>query len=162
MFFVFFFFFFQAEDGIRDKLVTGVQTCALPIWRRGACLGERLLAAAWTPVAHTLFVGCLLHVPLGGFQLRFIDVRPLSTRRTSVLAGPEEPRKHDQQHRDHGDDSHQTSRFFTNFAFSSMNLRRGSTSSPISVSNSCDASSASSIVTLSSVRLAGSMVVSRS
>src|SRR5712672_4780828 len=27
------FFFFQAEDGIRDKLVTGVQTCALPILR---------------------------------------------------------------------------------------------------------------------------------
>src|SRR6266404_7155323 len=27
-----FFFFFQAEDGIRDKLVTGVQTCALPIY----------------------------------------------------------------------------------------------------------------------------------
>src|SRR5205823_8960523 len=27
----FLFFFFQAEDGIRDKLVTGVQTCALPI-----------------------------------------------------------------------------------------------------------------------------------
>src|SRR5687767_15334850 len=26
-------FFFQAEDGIRDKLVTGVQTCALPILR---------------------------------------------------------------------------------------------------------------------------------
>src|SRR2546425_4082082 len=28
-----FFFFFQEEDGIRDKLVTGVQTCALPILR---------------------------------------------------------------------------------------------------------------------------------
>ena len=28
----FFFFFFQAEDGIRDWSVTGVQTCALPIW----------------------------------------------------------------------------------------------------------------------------------
>src|SRR5256885_3371765 len=28
-----FFFFFQAEDGIRDYKVTGVQTCALPIWR---------------------------------------------------------------------------------------------------------------------------------
>src|SRR5256885_10278043 len=27
------FFFFQAEDGIRDYKVTGVQTCALPIWR---------------------------------------------------------------------------------------------------------------------------------
>src|SRR5262249_58725471 len=26
------FFFFQAEDGIRDWSVTGVQTCALPIW----------------------------------------------------------------------------------------------------------------------------------
>ena len=25
------YFFFQAEDGIRDDLVTGVQTCALPI-----------------------------------------------------------------------------------------------------------------------------------
>src|SRR2546430_6687670 len=28
------FFFFQAEDGIRDLTVTGVQTCALPIYRR--------------------------------------------------------------------------------------------------------------------------------
>src|SRR4030043_414198 len=28
------FFFFQAEDGIRDVAVTGVQTCALPIWER--------------------------------------------------------------------------------------------------------------------------------
>src|SRR2546422_3297887 len=27
-----FFFFFQAEDGIRDVAVTGVQTCALPIY----------------------------------------------------------------------------------------------------------------------------------
>src|SRR5712675_3071425 len=27
----YFFFFFQAEDGIRDVAVTGVQTCALPI-----------------------------------------------------------------------------------------------------------------------------------
>src|SRR5438309_11473593 len=34
MFFVLFLyiFFFQAEDGIRDGTVTGVQTCALPIW----------------------------------------------------------------------------------------------------------------------------------
>src|SRR6266511_3968340 len=31
-----FFFFFQAEDGIRDFHVTGVQTCALPIARGGA------------------------------------------------------------------------------------------------------------------------------
>src|SRR6267378_1372363 len=38
------FFFFQAEDGIRDLYVTGVQTCALPIYcdiagRCGDCLG---------------------------------------------------------------------------------------------------------------------------
>src|SRR2546427_10386335 len=31
MYVFFFFFFFQAEDGIRDLTVTGVQTCALPI-----------------------------------------------------------------------------------------------------------------------------------
>src|SRR2546421_6566513 len=30
-----FFFFFQAEDGIRDLIVTGVQTCALPIYPGG-------------------------------------------------------------------------------------------------------------------------------
>src|SRR5207249_6026248 len=36
-----FFFFFQAEDGIRDRNVTGVQTCALPIWRR---------LAGWLPL----------------------------------------------------------------------------------------------------------------
>src|SRR2546427_8791118 len=30
---LFMFFFFQAEDGIRDLTVTGVQTCALPICR---------------------------------------------------------------------------------------------------------------------------------
>src|SRR5438309_7907748 len=37
-------FFFQAEDGIRGGTVTGVQTCALPIWshptRRGAAPGR--------------------------------------------------------------------------------------------------------------------------
>src|SRR5437660_12472672 len=34
LFYFFFFFFFQAEDGIRDGHVTGVQTCALPISSR--------------------------------------------------------------------------------------------------------------------------------
>src|SRR3990170_6049106 len=33
-------FFFQAEDGIRDDLVTGVQTCALPICARGWLPGD--------------------------------------------------------------------------------------------------------------------------
>src|SRR2546427_10295591 len=45
-----FFFFFQAEDGIRDLTVTGVQTCALPISPRVAgphplCLRARRDAA---------------------------------------------------------------------------------------------------------------------
>src|SRR5687768_18359168 len=37
-----FFFFFQAEDGIRDVAVTGVQTCALPISQRLRCGHSRL------------------------------------------------------------------------------------------------------------------------
>src|SRR5687767_16041574 len=39
-------FFFQAEDGIRDKLVTGVQTCALPISRRASTAPCRASPAA--------------------------------------------------------------------------------------------------------------------
>src|SRR5437867_12527945 len=41
--FVLTFFFFQAEDGIRVRTVTGVQTCALPICERGALPGPELL-----------------------------------------------------------------------------------------------------------------------
>src|SRR5256885_7405840 len=36
------FFFFQAEDGIRDYKVTGVQTCALPILEALAVVIDRL------------------------------------------------------------------------------------------------------------------------
>src|SRR5256885_13203651 len=36
-----FVFFFQAEDGIRDYKVTGVQTCALPIWVLVFAAGEK-------------------------------------------------------------------------------------------------------------------------
>src|SRR6266487_2013731 len=43
--FLFFFFFFQAEDGIRDGRVTGVQTCALPI------------SAPWNPQHRLVRVG---------------------------------------------------------------------------------------------------------
>src|SRR5256885_3022370 len=37
---LYFFFFFQAEDGIRDYKVTGVQTCALPIYPAAAAAGR--------------------------------------------------------------------------------------------------------------------------
>src|SRR2546421_7818586 len=43
--FLFFFFFFQAEDGIRDLIVTGVQTCALPISRSAF----RMIPASYQP-----------------------------------------------------------------------------------------------------------------
>src|SRR3989449_6524598 len=39
----FFFFFFQAEDGIRDVAVTGVQTCALPISADGVVVEKDLV-----------------------------------------------------------------------------------------------------------------------
>src|SRR2546427_3375488 len=42
----FFFFFFQAEDGIRDLTVTGVQTCALPICGSG-CSRTRRISSRW-------------------------------------------------------------------------------------------------------------------
>src|SRR5437868_7402508 len=42
--FFFFFFFFQAEDGIRDRNVTGVQTCALPILLPGGASTDFLVA----------------------------------------------------------------------------------------------------------------------
>src|SRR5260370_9970330 len=64
---LFFFFFFQAEDGIRDSSVTGVQTCALPIsaptglkpvraGRRRRSRQERLAYTILLPALGTLFV----------------------------------------------------------------------------------------------------------
>src|SRR5256886_10375314 len=44
------FFFFQAEDGIRDLTVTGVQTCALPICARAGPGGARVRHSARAPV----------------------------------------------------------------------------------------------------------------
>src|SRR5205807_242186 len=70
----FFFFFFQAEDGIRDYKVTGVQTCALLIW-------PALLAAvflAWTQA--------LMWMPYGLPGLRAIVTVPwLATLDAVVL-----------------------------------------------------------------------------
>src|SRR5947207_13749549 len=43
------FFFFQAEDGIRDHCVTGVQTCALPIYLATGTAQELLDPMTQTP-----------------------------------------------------------------------------------------------------------------
>src|SRR5437773_6292460 len=71
-------FFFQAEDGIRDRDVTGVQTCALPIFAsqrtRSSCSATttrssgsqpRSAAARSTyPTPHRASSRCSLHAPL--------------------------------------------------------------------------------------------------
>src|SRR5690349_21362874 len=51
--FLVFFFFFQAEDGIRDLYVTGVQTCALPIYDEAAA---EKMPHAWKAGAQTVLL----------------------------------------------------------------------------------------------------------
>src|SRR5215208_1296281 len=97
-------FFFQAEDGIRDGHVTGVQTCALPICRAA----ERVLAVGTTTVRvlETLVRGAplsgrsdLFITP--GFEFRRVDSLltnfhlPRSTLLALVMAfgGIEETRR---------------------------------------------------------------------
>src|SRR2546430_14806231 len=50
-----FFFFFQAEDGIRDLTVTGVQTCALPISHSFECGADEVLVL---PLSGSCRVDC--------------------------------------------------------------------------------------------------------
>src|SRR5207247_7415585 len=50
------FFFYQAEDGIRDPLVTGVQTCALPISLALAAPTMRPNATSPDPRVHTFSI----------------------------------------------------------------------------------------------------------
>src|SRR5699024_4682569 len=82
---VYFCFFFQAEDGIRDRNVTGVQTCALPIsgdarardhtW---LCLSDTELVALWVQhdnVVEGLFIVLFTHVR-GSESDQLRDFRP--------------------------------------------------------------------------------------
>src|SRR4030066_672385 len=48
-----FFFFFQAEDGIRDSSVTGVQTCALPIYSLGSNGGLQPVNVSANVIGHS-------------------------------------------------------------------------------------------------------------
>src|SRR5205823_89964 len=75
--FLFFFFFFQAEDGIRDKLVTGVQTCALPIWDISAALNQH-------PELYTLSLGHMGDLTLPSFAYLRL---PLFIAGVAVLMG---------------------------------------------------------------------------
>src|SRR2546423_15267762 len=72
------FFFFQAEDGIRDKLVTGVQTCALPISDAG-----RVALSAFPGAPVILIAGGYG----GGFDLREWVADVLANTEAVILIG---------------------------------------------------------------------------
>src|SRR3989441_5044733 len=72
-----FVFFFQAEDGIRDKLVTGVQTCALPI-------STLLVQLAQPLVGRSQGGGFFEHSEHAGSR----DRAPVHGERRVALAGP--------------------------------------------------------------------------
>src|SRR5437868_8716503 len=68
-----YFFFFQAEDGIRDRNVTGVQTCALPISDDFSQLMP-FLVRTWMYASGVMFsiqtIGSLRHHPLISYLLQ--------------------------------------------------------------------------------------------
>src|SRR2546425_4615764 len=73
------YFFFQAEDGIRDKLVTGVQTCALPI--------SAFLCSSTLPVMKGSSSGPISRRTSVRYDARTVpsSVRPRSEEHTSEL-----------------------------------------------------------------------------
>src|SRR2546430_6020599 len=75
------FFFFQAEDGIRDLTVTGVQTCALPIFEIPRRIGALIVGVgelAFGIVEETIAPSVFLRV--GGSIPAFLERRdPVST-----------------------------------------------------------------------------------
>src|SRR6478609_4919070 len=89
-------FFVQAEDGIRDKLVTGVQTCALPIYLLLAhgpdlsCLFRHLESRQRRRPRrsgqHPSWRGCPAPVPAGGYPQPRCWPHPARARPTT--AGP--------------------------------------------------------------------------
>src|SRR5690606_40610005 len=95
-------FFFQAEDGIRDFHVTGVQTCALPISTKddlAAAQGKRVrdviaptlrvLFCGINPGLYTAWIGC----HFAGPSNRFWPARS-EERRVGKGCGPRCARKH--------------------------------------------------------------------
>src|SRR2546422_2886326 len=97
----FFFFFFQSEDGIRDVAVTGVQTCALPIYPTGHpaspatavrpdLLTTQLRLQARTPGARRGARGAAVHpgrTPVGGGRGPGEVLRPGQPRCADGKAG---------------------------------------------------------------------------
>src|SRR5687767_15756448 len=76
-------FFFQAEDGIRDKLVTGVQTCALPIYSSTRLFGRGVLSGVG--VRRALSVAIRLFSK-STRSLRMTDFWPFSSMNWTTLS----------------------------------------------------------------------------
>src|SRR5260370_12468950 len=79
-------FFFQAEDGIRDSSVTGVQTCALPIWERNSLffpLNQAVVAGLTLPQNNGLVEGKV------NKELRSLMIVPCSSNRNAFSLTPE-------------------------------------------------------------------------
>src|SRR5258708_23592385 len=80
-------FFFQAEDGIRDDLVTGVQTCALPIYlfrsaTEGLCLDGFIILDSFCGTAKE--VGSLDWIVDGALGLE--ECRGLGSPASAILS----------------------------------------------------------------------------
>src|ERR1019366_1156878 len=73
--------FFQAEDGIRDWSVTGVQTCALPAWLKAECTTSR---TAWSTSA-------VEPTMIDPFPLVSARILRLGAQRAKLLAVSQEP-----------------------------------------------------------------------
>src|SRR5438270_9972451 len=83
-------FFFQAEDGIRDLTVTGVQTCALPIFGRGAgsapCGTTNVLPAPTAPSRAAAAREWTITARAGATRPRFMS-SPASVKARTIDAG---------------------------------------------------------------------------
>src|SRR3712207_4159384 len=80
------FFFFQAEDGIRDIGVTGVQTCALPIWLRGVTIAPAPIVSRPSP-AHVVEKGSRLSNLLRTTDHKTIGLMYLTTSFVFFIIG---------------------------------------------------------------------------
>src|SRR5216683_5143045 len=110
-----FFFFFQAEDGIRDLIVTGVQTCALPISECGQPDFRRIVLeeapvalgwARWKEIDEKYFLGLtaasirglaeagLINVPTGDLTARmFLAAAGEAGLAVGAASDPDEERQ---------------------------------------------------------------------
>src|SRR5207248_3796813 len=80
------FFFFQAEDGIRDRTVTGVQTCALPISARRFRPGA---PGAGAPVRSRSGGAGVGADALAAMRKDGLMSEPVEEKRTVVVVGPD-------------------------------------------------------------------------